>query len=245
MGSTTVMRLWPNLAIGSQAAGPAEAAAISERKRRRNIVRTGGWPGAPGACRLSTGRHRSPLPCLAPQPIRAGESQGLQSGKAARLDVGGCKRALGKNERQAQEDKRKCELVQSLPKLERRLQELQAAAEKKERAAKPFLVFAHRAGDEGPRNGRAFSAAWHGARLFPDNPLCPIPCFRSRIHPVHSRGVVIKGIDGLKSAVRPFGLNQPLIVVTQYDVKKGLPAVGLISTMSRAFATVKGLDYGT
>jgi TPR repeat protein len=34
--------------------------------------------------------------------------------------------------RQAQEDKRKCELVQSLPKLEKRLQELQAAAEKKE-----------------------------------------------------------------------------------------------------------------
>jgi hypothetical protein len=47
-----------------------------------------------------------------------------------------------------------------------------------------------------------------------------MPCFRSRIHPVHSRGVVIKGIDGLKSAVRPFGLNQPLITVTQYDVKK-------------------------
>jgi TPR repeat protein len=34
--------------------------------------------------------------------------------------------------RQAQEDKRKCELVQSLPKLEKRLQELQAATEKKE-----------------------------------------------------------------------------------------------------------------
>lgn len=36
--------------------------------------------------------------------------------------------------KQAQEDKRKCELVQSLPKLEKRLQELQAAAtaEKKE-----------------------------------------------------------------------------------------------------------------
>ena len=34
--------------------------------------------------------------------------------------------------RQAQEDKRKCELVQSLPKLEKRLRELQAAAEKKE-----------------------------------------------------------------------------------------------------------------
>jgi TPR repeat protein len=34
--------------------------------------------------------------------------------------------------RQAQEDKRKCELVQSLPRLEKRLQELQAAAEKKE-----------------------------------------------------------------------------------------------------------------
>ena len=33
--------------------------------------------------------------------------------------------------RQAQEDKRKCELVQSLPKVEKRLQELQAAAEKK------------------------------------------------------------------------------------------------------------------
>ena len=32
--------------------------------------------------------------------------------------------------------------------------------------------------------------------------------------------MVIKGIDGLKSAVRPFGLNQPLITVTQYDVKK-------------------------
>jgi hypothetical protein len=95
------------------------------------------------------------------------------------------------------------------------------------------------------RRGRAVSAAWHGAWLFPENPPGPMPCFRSRIHPVHSRGVVIKGIDGLKSAVRPFGLNQPLITVTQYDVKKGLPAVGLISTMSRAFATVKGLDYGT
>jgi hypothetical protein len=34
--------------------------------------------------------------------------------------------------KQAQEDKRKCELVQSLPKLEKRLQELQAATEKKE-----------------------------------------------------------------------------------------------------------------
>jgi hypothetical protein len=34
--------------------------------------------------------------------------------------------------KQAQEDKRKCELVQNLPKLEKRLQELQAAAEKKE-----------------------------------------------------------------------------------------------------------------
>ena len=34
--------------------------------------------------------------------------------------------------KQAQEDKRKCELVQSLPKLEKRLQDLQAAAEKKE-----------------------------------------------------------------------------------------------------------------
>src|SRR5262249_4102587 len=33
--------------------------------------------------------------------------------------------------RQAQEDKRRCELVQSLPKLEKRLQDLQAAAEKK------------------------------------------------------------------------------------------------------------------
>ena len=70
------------------------------------------------------------------------------------------------------------------------------------------------------RRGRAFSAAWHGAWLFPENPLFPIPCFRSRIHPVHSRGVVIKGIDGLKSAVRPFGLNQPLITVTRCDVKK-------------------------
>ena len=56
--------------------------------------------------------------------------------------------------------------------------------------------------------------------LFPKNPLCPIPCFRPRIHPVHSRGVVVKGIGGLKCAVRPFGLNQPLITVTQYDVKK-------------------------
>ena len=74
--------------------------------------------------------------------------------------------------------------------------------------------------DEGPRNGRAFSAAWHGMWLFPENPLCRIPCFRSRIHPVHGRGVVIKGIDGLKSAVRPFRLNQPLITVTQSDVKK-------------------------
>jgi len=35
-------------------------------------------------------------------------------------------------ERWEQEDKRKCELVQSLPKLEKRLQDLQAAAEKKE-----------------------------------------------------------------------------------------------------------------
>jgi hypothetical protein len=34
--------------------------------------------------------------------------------------------------KQAQEDKHKCELVQSLPKLEKRLQDLQAAAEKKE-----------------------------------------------------------------------------------------------------------------
>ena len=34
--------------------------------------------------------------------------------------------------KQAQEDKRKCELVQSLPKLEKRLQDLQAAVEKKE-----------------------------------------------------------------------------------------------------------------
>ena len=132
----------------------------------------------------------------------------------------GAKERWEKMKGKAQEDKRKCELVQSLPKLERRQQELQAAAEKKERAAKPFLVFAHRAGDEGPRNGRAFSAAWHRACLFPKNPLCPMPCFRSRIHPVHSRGVVIKDIDGLKSAIRPFGLNQPLITVTQYDVKK-------------------------
>ena len=53
------------------------------------------------------------------------------------------------------------------------------------------------------------------------------------------------GIDELKSAVRPFGLDPPLIAVTQCDMKKGLPAVGLISTMSRAFATVKGLDCGT
>jgi hypothetical protein len=57
--------------------------------------------------------------------------------------------------------------------------------------------------------------------------------------------VVIKGIDELKSAVRPFSLDPPLAAVTQYDVKKGLPAVGLIPTMSRGFATVKGLDYGT
>ena len=70
------------------------------------------------------------------------------------------------------------------------------------------------------RRGRAFSAAWHGAWLSPENPLLSIPCFRSRIHPVHSRGVVIKDIDGLKSAVRPFGLNQPLITGTQCDVKK-------------------------
>ena len=34
--------------------------------------------------------------------------------------------------KQAQDDKRKCEFVQSLPKLEKQLQELQAAAEKKE-----------------------------------------------------------------------------------------------------------------
>jgi hypothetical protein len=31
--------------------------------------------------------------------------------------------------KQAQDDKRKCELVQNLPKLEKRLQELQAAAD--------------------------------------------------------------------------------------------------------------------
>src|SRR6516165_2561539 len=69
------------------------------------------------------------------------------------------------------------------------------------------------------------------ASLFTDS---PIPCFRLGIYPVHSRGVVIKGIDGLKSAVRPFGLNQPLITVTQCDVKKGLPAVGLISRVPRS-----------
>jgi hypothetical protein len=41
------------------------------------------------------------------------------------------------------------------------------------------------------------------ASLFTDN---PIPCFRLGIYPVHSRGVVIKDIDGLKSgrqAIRP------------------------------------------
>ena len=30
------------------------------------------------------------------------------------------------------------------------------------------------------RRGRAFSAAWHGAWLFPENPPFPIPCFRWR-----------------------------------------------------------------
>jgi hypothetical protein len=64
------------------------------------------------------------------------------------------------------------------------------------------------------------------------------PCFGSGIHPVHSRGVVIKGIDGLESAVRPFGLNQPLITVSQYDVKKR-------SSLSRAhFNNVAGICDG-
>jgi len=64
------------------------------------------------------------------------------------------------------------------------------------------------------------------------------PCFGSGIHPVHSRGVVIKGIDGLKSAVRPFGLNQPLITVSQYDVKKR-------SSLGRAhFNNVAGICDG-
>jgi hypothetical protein len=50
--------------------------------------------------------------------------------------------------------------------------------------------------------------------------------------------VVIKGIDGLKSAVRPFGLNQPLITVTQYDVKKR-------SSLGRAhFNNVAGICDG-
>ena len=41
-------------------AARAAAAAVSdtERKRLRNIVHACGWPGAPGACRLWTGRHR-------------------------------------------------------------------------------------------------------------------------------------------------------------------------------------------
>ena len=73
------------------------------------------------------------------------------------------------------------------------------------------------------------------ASLFTDS---PIPCFRLGTYPVHSRGVVIKGTDGLKSAVRPFGLNQPLITVTQHDVKKR-------SSRSRAhFNKVAGICDG-
>ena len=44
--------------------------------------------------------------------------------------------------------------------------------------------------------GALVDEAWHGAWLFPENPLCPIPCFRSRIHPVHSRGVGMHGARG-------------------------------------------------
>ena len=72
-----------------------------------------------------------------------------------------------------------------------------------------------RGGAQCGRSGRVQRRIARRAWLFSENPLCPIPCFRSRIHPVHSRGLVIKGIDGLKSTVRPFGLNQPLITVTR------------------------------
>ena len=41
-----------------QAARAAAAASATERKRLRNTVHTCGWLGAPGACRLWTGRHR-------------------------------------------------------------------------------------------------------------------------------------------------------------------------------------------
>jgi len=88
------------------------------------------------------------------------------------------------------------------------------------------------------RRGRAFSTACTERGLFTEKSSVSDPCFGSGIHPVHSRGVVIKGIDGLKSAVRPFGLNQPLITVTQYDVKKR-------SSLGRAhFNNVAGICDG-
>jgi hypothetical protein len=50
--------------------------------------------------------------------------------------------------------------------------------------------------------------------------LCaPVPCFGPGTYPVRSRGVVLESIDGLKSAVGPFGLDHPLITVTQYQMK--------------------------
>jgi hypothetical protein len=52
--------------------------------------------------------------------------------------------------------------------------------------------------------------------LFTENPLCPVPCFGPGTYPICSRGVILKSIDGLKSAVGPFGLDHPLITVTQY-----------------------------
>jgi hypothetical protein len=68
------------------------------------------------------------------------------------------------------------------------------------------------------RRGRAFSTACTERGLFTE--------------------LVIKGMDGLKSAVRPFGLNQPLITVTQYDVKKR-------SSLGRAhFNNVAGICDG-
>ena len=46
--------------------------------------------------------------------------------------------------------------------------------------------------------------------LFTENPLCPRPMFRTG----HLSNM--QPIDRLKSAVGPFGLDHPLITVTQY-----------------------------
>jgi len=58
--------------------------------------------------------------------------QHYDAAKHRALTLEDAKERLEKAKLKAQEDRHKCELIQSLPKLEKRLQELQATAEKKE-----------------------------------------------------------------------------------------------------------------